>query len=205
MSEEIFHDIIYKVRGALWKDHKCGSGSLLEHTVNIREALPQLVSKFNIKSILDAPCGDFSWMSTVQFSSDIKYIGGDIVGRMIDENRAKYPQTEFIKLDIVHNALPTVDLLFCRDLLIHLPNESVKQIFRNVVNSDIKYVLVSCGHNPKNDDIDFGKHREVNLRSAPFSFPEPLYTIDDSCRDAVRDMLLWERDQLVEVIDLWDN
>ena len=205
MTEEIFHDIIYKVRGPFWADHKCGSGSLLEHTATVREHLPIIVDTFNIKSMLDAPCGDFSWMHHVQFPQDLKYTGGDIVGRMIEENKSTYPNVDFVKIDVVNDTLPTVDLLFCRDLLIHLPCESIKKIFRNVLASNIKYVLVSSCVNEHNNDIDHGQHREVNLERSPFLFPSPLYTIDDTCRHVVRNMLLWDAEQIAAVVDQWDN
>lgn len=203
MSEQVFHDIIYKVRGSFWKDHKCGSGSLLENTANVREHLPLIVDKFQIRSILDAPCGDYSWMQHTVFPGNMQYIGGDIVGKMIDENKSQYPNVNFIKLDITADELPAVDLLFCRDLLIHLPLDSIKKLLLNFLRSNIKYILISSYDNDSNSDIGIGQHHPINLQKQPFLFPDPLYTINDSCIDATRNMMLWHRDNLTACINNW--
>ena len=50
----------------------------MEQTQNILEELPNVIKKYNIKSILDIPCGDFFWMKEHNFK-DVNYIGADIV------------------------------------------------------------------------------------------------------------------------------
>ena len=42
-----------------------GVGSTFVQTSKIRKALPVLLSDFNIRSIIDAPCGDLNWMSKI--------------------------------------------------------------------------------------------------------------------------------------------
>lgn len=37
-----------------------------------------MLKKYSIKSILDIPCGDFSWMKKIELDG-IEYIGADIV------------------------------------------------------------------------------------------------------------------------------
>ena len=203
MSEEVFHNIIYKVNGAFWQDHICGTGSLLEHTVNVREHLPIIIETFEVTSMLDAPCGDFSWMSQVMFPSGFKYIGGDIVSKLINEISETYPNFQFIHCDVVNNELPEVDMLFCRDLLIHLPSTDIIKLIKNAANSNIKYFTASTYHNDHNNDIDVGQCRSVNLQAAPFNLPEPLYMFDDGCRDVVRSMGVWSQEQLIEAIENW--
>ena len=48
--------------------------------------------KYNkIKSILDMPCGDFSWMSElIQMNNNVLYTGYDIVKEIIDLNNTIY-------------------------------------------------------------------------------------------------------------------
>jgi len=196
MSEKVFHDIIYKINGALWSDHTCGTGSLLENTVNVRQQLPKIIKDFSINSMLDAPCGDFSWMSTLDIKSIVDYTGGDIVSKMIVENEHNYPNYKFIHIDVVNNTLPTVDLLFTRDLLIHLSNNDILKLIKNIANSSIKYWLVSNYKDPINEDVCTGHHRPVNLRSKPFNFPEPLVIFDDSAGIVERHMALWEVESL---------
>lgn len=196
MSEKVFHDIIYKVNGAFWQDHTCGTGSLLKNTVNVRQQLPKIIKEFSINSMLDAPCGDFSWMSTLDINTIVDYTGGDIVSKMIAENKSKYPNYKFIHIDVVNNPIPDVDFLFTRDLLIHLSNDDILKLIKNVVNSKAKYWLVSNYNNTSNDDVSTGHHRQVNLKLKPFSFPEPLLVFDDSAGIVERHMALWAVDSL---------
>ncbi len=55
-----------------------GLGSTLQHTEYIRKELANLFVKYSIKTITDAPCGDWNWMRMVDLSSYV-YNGFDIV------------------------------------------------------------------------------------------------------------------------------
>jgi hypothetical protein len=39
---------------------RCGAGSKMENTAQARAILPQVIAELKIKSLLDAPCGDFN-------------------------------------------------------------------------------------------------------------------------------------------------
>src|SRR3712207_7875432 len=45
-----------------------GRGSELGATESLRSYLPQLFERLNIKTFLDAPCGDWNWMRQVDLS-----------------------------------------------------------------------------------------------------------------------------------------
>ncbi|HMJ08127.1 MAG TPA: hypothetical protein VK468_03925, partial [Pyrinomonadaceae bacterium] len=79
-----------------------GDGSTSEYTENLRRELPGLFEKFGIRSILDAPCGDYNWFRHVDRGTEISYIGGDIVGDLVRRNNESYgdANTSFVKLDI---------------------------------------------------------------------------------------------------------
>jgi len=49
-----------------------------------------MLNQFEIKSIFDAPCGDFNWMKEIILVNDIRYHGVDIVSNIIDSNIRKY-------------------------------------------------------------------------------------------------------------------
>lgn len=156
-----------------------GLGSGLTYTETIRNTLPPLLKKWNIKSMLDASCGQFHWMRHVDLG-DIRYIGGDIVEQKIEINRAAFPDKEWMVLDIIEDTLPKVDLWMCRDTIFHFPWEAVKATFKNFVRSDIKYLLVSHHPDLDNKDIFFSDFNNLSLTKLPFNFPEPLDMIDDS-------------------------
>lgn len=174
--KEIFENII---KNRYWRDSTCGSGSTLEYTKKLREQLPEFLIKHKITSMLDAPCGDHSWMSLIKFPNHFKYTGGDIVNFMIEENRSKYPDKEFIQLDITQTSLPDVDLLFCRDCLFHFSLEDIAQAFDNIAKSSVKYIMLTSYYNGTTADIKTGEFRNLDFSLAPFNFPDPIDSIED--------------------------
>lgn len=56
---------IYRNNGWGSLESRSGAGSTLASTANIRRELPGLVERLNIRTLLDAPCGDFNWMKEV--------------------------------------------------------------------------------------------------------------------------------------------
>lgn len=178
---ETFTDIYEK---NLWgsKESISGSGSELKSTKLLIQELPLLFSKFDIKSILDIPCGDFNWMKSVDLCG-ASYIGADIVSPLIEQNRIKYPNTDFRVLDLTKDNLPKVDLVFVRDCLGHLSNENVLKAIDNIKKSGSKYLLATSftkwNFNP---DIQDGGWKCINLMIEPF-FLNPIYLINEDCQE----------------------
>ena len=82
-----------------------GHGSYLgtKQTENLISNLNNFINQFQIKSIIDVPCGDFLWMNKViSQNNNIKYLGLDIVSDLISENITNYKNTNinFKALDI---------------------------------------------------------------------------------------------------------
>ena len=115
----------------------------MEATKTIRQELPKLLSAYSIESMLDIPCGDYTWMNIVE--KKCSYLGGDIVRELVEINQKKYSNenTRFIQLDVTTDRLPKVDLIFCKDCLQHLSNENVKKALSNFKKSGSKYLLVT--------------------------------------------------------------
>jgi len=152
-----------------------GPGSTTESTVAIRSWLPRLIEQLGVKTLLDIPCGDYSWMSTLDLPVD--YIGGDIVTALIHENQARYADArrQFQELDITCSPLPMADLLLCRDCFLHFPNAAILAALTNIKASGSTYLLTTSfmdqGDNP---DIEIGGFHPVNLLVEPFNLPAPL-------------------------------
>lgn len=117
-----------------WKEKETvsGPGSTVKYTENLRKELPRLFEKFEIRSMLDAPCGDYNWMRLVE-RPKVQYIGGDIVAELVEDNNARYANdnTRFILCDILKDELPVVDLWMCRDVLFHFPYADIFRTLRN--------------------------------------------------------------------------
>ena len=176
-----------------------GPGSTLEYTTTIRQQLPALLKKWDIKSMLDASCGEFIWMREVDLSG-INYIGGEIVADKIQKLSQEFPQHTWLHLDIIEDNLPSVDMWMCRDTLFHFPHEYLKKTLQNFLRSDIKYLLTSSHPDVEaNEDFSsFGDFRPNNFNIAPFNFGEPLDVIDDTGPGwpLKRHMYLYSREQM---------
>lgn len=171
----------------LWneKESKSGIGSIQSNTKKVREDLYGLFIKYNINSFLDAPCGDFNWMQTINFNK-IKYIGGDIVEQIIIKNNELYKNDNrfFIKLDITKDKLPDVDLIFVRDCLVHLSDSLIFDFIRNLKKAKIKYLLTTNFPFTKNNyNITTGNWRAINLQREPYNFPKELDILWEDTRE----------------------
>ena len=84
----------------------CGRGSTLASTAHMRPIFQHLLWEYKIKSLLDAPCGDFNWMATIDLAG-IDYLGLDISADNLAAAWKRAPQLRFLSWDIVNTPLPT--------------------------------------------------------------------------------------------------
>lgn len=179
-NKAIFNEIYKK---NLWGDSesKSGDGSNLEKTKTLREQLPILVKELGVKTFLDAPCGDFNWMKDVNLGVEA-YIGGDIVEELIKDCQKRYAKKgrKFFSLDLMNDDIPTVDLIFCRDCLVHFSFQDIRRAIQNFKRSSSVYILTTTftGMN-ENVDICTGDWRPINLQLDPFNFPTPIKLIKE--------------------------
>ncbi|MDX2442963.1 MAG: class I SAM-dependent methyltransferase [Bacteroidales bacterium] len=162
-----------------------GEGSEEKQTQEVRTNLPKIISQFKIRTILDIPCGDFNWMKNIELNIK-QYIGGDIVPEIIEQNNTRYSNDnrKFLQLDIIKNKLPMVDLIFCRDCLVHLSIEDIQKSIENIKNSNSQYILTTTFTECEvNEDIITGDWRIINLCQDPFNFPEPILVINEDCTE----------------------
>lgn len=203
--KQVFENII---RNHHWRDALCGTGSTISFTEPLRGQLKSILEKYNITSMLDVPCGDYSWMSITDLPDNFTYTGGDIVDFMIEDNRKKYPGVNFINIDISSQFLPDADLLFCRDCLIHFSSADIIQTFKNIANSNIKYVMLTSYHDNcyNNIDIATGSFRPISFTKPPYDFEDPLESIVDWIpntvnRDQIKLMNLWPRSAITNFLN----
>jgi len=168
-----------------------GPGSTLEYTAQLRQQLPVLLGSLQIKSLLDAPCGDANWINKTALAG-IAYTGADIVPEIIEANQQKFPGKKFILANIITDQLPAADLVICRDCFIHLRNKEIKKVIRNFKSSGIRYLLASTYPVKRNTEILTGHFRPANLELAPFNLPAPLQKLNDFPEgETVRYLGLW--------------
>ncbi len=199
--------LIYKRN--LWgsKESLSGFGSTLEYTKNLRNELIKLIEDRSIKTMFDAPCGDFNWMKHVLAEVDITYIGGDVVFPLIQAHSSKYrnDRLSFLHIDLTKDKYPSADLMICRDCLFHLSFTDTQAVLQNFVDSDIRFLLTSTHKNLNgfvNEDIQTGRFRLTDLFSSPYYFSaDVLARIDDWIPPhPEREMCLWSNDQIREAL-----
>lgn len=193
--EEIFSDY-YKYNSWGSKESKSGPGSTLYESKQLIEQLPELLKTLNIKTILDAACGDFNWMKEINLSNYL-YTGIDIVTECIIDNQKKYQKDniKFLRKSIMIDPLPTADIIICRDALVHFPSDMVLKTIQNFKDSGSTYLLMTHFTNIEtNSDINMGDWRPINFTLEPFNFKEPLYIIKETL--PIKTMALWKLNDL---------
>lgn len=194
-----------------------GPGSCMKYTEPLRKNLVDFFKKHNINSMLDAPCGDASWIMTINFPDGFDYVGADLHPDMIEWLNSRYNK-QFIPLDITEDALPSKDVMFVRDVLFHFSNHYKLKFFVNFLKNNFKYLLTS--HHPRHTyNIDHGMvgnyFEPINWCIEPWNFMQPIDVIEDfdendewftSFRDngrplPYRVMALWSKDQIQKCVN----
>lgn len=203
VSTDTFSDI-YNTNYWGSQESVSGQGSTLKYTAPLRRALPQLLAQFGVKSMLDAPCGDFNWMKHVELDG-VHYTGGDVVPELVSKLQAEFGTNarSFMRSDIINGPIPKADLWICRDVLFHFRHREIIKVLKLAANSDIKYLLTTTySYFEENVDLDrTGGFRVINLQRAPFCLPKPLTRIDDFVVPAIpRYLALWSREQIAKAM-----
>jgi len=183
-TEQVFTDIF---RDNAWggTDSASGTGSDTDQTRIISHALPALFKELQIKTMLDIPCGDFHWMKNVDLSG-MSYTGADIVEPLIKQNAERYGKegVRFERLNLMQDPLPNVNLVFCRDCLVHLSFADILKALKNVCDSQSQYLLATTFTDRKrNVEIPTGRWRVLNMEIAPILLPKPIKLINEGCTE----------------------
>ena len=201
-AEERF-TLIYELNAWGSNESASGVGSTLAFTESTRSLLPVLFTEFEIRTLLDAPCGDFNWMKTVDLQG-INYVGADIVNPLIKQLQENYskPSISFVNMDITLDPFPKSDLVLNRDCLFHLSYIDILAVLGNFVTSNSRYLLTTSHDNDskfENTDIRSGDFRLIDLFALPFNFPQDfLFEIPEPGDGVIppRKLYLWNRAQV---------
>ena len=190
--------------GISWKSTQpSGPGSTLQATTEHRAFLARVLAKYNIRNMVDVPCGDMTWMPAVSMPPSTSYFGGDISRSIVSFNQQRFAEDErfcnrFRAFDITCEVvrLGAEDLLHTKDVLFHMPTELavaavinfersgagffVSTSFGKAPSKANRYSPSKHGDNGAYADASYGKDDEVigftpiNLEAPPFCFPPPL-------------------------------
>jgi hypothetical protein len=195
--------LIYRMNYWGNQESRSGNGSSLESTEVFRDEFESLLDGYRIRSVFDAPCGDWNWMRTVKFPAGMNYIGGDLVDELVKECQKTYgsPNIKFTQFDITRDPFPGVDLWLCRDCFIHLSNADIWRSLDGFLASNSSFALITSHPGIfRNADIRTGQYRDVNLLLPPFSFPKPELELSDVPHGEMPRILgLWRREHLLAI------
>lgn len=133
----------------LWgsEETRSGFGSKHEQTRAVRNYLPSLIQRLNVRSLLDVGCGDLHWLGPLLPELPLQsYHGIDLVADVIADNRAAWgylPHVKFHVLDVVFDPLPVADLVLVRDCFFHLASAYVLMALANIRRSGIRWGWLS--------------------------------------------------------------
>jgi hypothetical protein len=184
-----------------------GLGSETAATAAIRQTLPALLRRLTARSLLDAPCGDASWITDCVRGLD--YIGVDIVQSLITVNAERAARGEiagrFVLADVTRDRLPPADVILCRDCLVHLSFENVRRAMTQFRASGAKWLLTTTFPEwEANSDCEDGDWRALNLQRPPFGWPPPAELINERCDEGDggwrdKSLALWHLADLTDV------
>lgn len=163
-----------------------GLGSESAATIVLKRELPGLLRRLGVTSLLDAPCGDASWI--LDTALEVEYAGIDIVASLVHglaERAANETGYRFAVADITSDPLPVMDAILCRDCLVHLSFDNIRRAVGNFQRSGARYLMTTTFTEwHVNRDIEDGDWRPLNLERPPFQWPAPIHIMNEACAEA---------------------
>jgi SAM-dependent methyltransferase len=175
---------IYREKAWGGDESASGPGSTRDRASTFVPQILELFAALEVKSVLDAPCGDFNWAGDIAGADD-SYAGVDIVPELIATNTERFgtDRVRFLCGDLTRDPLPRADLILCRDCLVHFSFADISAALRNFRRSGAAFLLTTTFVDPgrRNVNIRSGGWRALNLEQSPFRFPPPIALIDEHC------------------------
>lgn len=158
---------------------RAGLGSERSATSAVAAALPGVLTRLDVASLLDAPCGATRWLPDMP---GVAVIGVDIVPAIVAAARAD--GGDFRLGDITTGPLPRADAILCRDCLVHLSFANIARAVAVFRASGATWLLTTTFTAWENNvDCTDGDWRALNFCRAPFDWPAPVEVIDEECTE----------------------
>lgn len=144
-------------RAVIWQ-RNYNNGDNLRSSITY---LPELLRLIKAKTVFEVGCGQ----SHIWDIPGIEYIGADLCGDLIDDNKRNHPEIAFIRFDALRATMPTSDVIIAKDLFECLPNDEIRVILQKIYASGSKWLIAST--NPQvqgKPNTDEGIYRSINLQ-----------------------------------------
>ena len=182
----------------VWTSKGGGSGHGSDYELNkaLSNALRLVILRYEILTMLDAPCGnvEHSWTkhAIAKIQHDVPcflYHGTDVVSSVVANNSIAFRNDKRISFSLhdlsqKQGYLPQhYDLLLSRDALQHLSYVDISRVVVNYCSSNSKYMLLgSYLDGGSNQDIKSGGCFEIDLQKEPFYFNNTLEIFAESSK-----------------------
>lgn len=171
MREEVEETFNRIYRDELWGGGS-GPGSRKENSIEYLRFINEFISRNQVISILDIGVGDGELLSHLNLEGR-SYTGIDVSSEAISIAREKNYKNE-IQLCIADAEFfdfQQYDLILCKDVLQHLPNDKALRII-NLMRRNSKFTIIcndfEYSDEKINSDIELGGYRTMNLAREPF-------------------------------------
>lgn len=207
VQESLQREMLAAEHAEVFRRNRCesvsGTGSSLQQTAGLRQRLPLLLQHLDVRSLLDAPCGDRNWSRQLRLPA-IDCHGAELLPELVAAQREanRDPRWTFHAADLLADPLPRVDAILCRDLTVHLSFAEIAAVLANFRRTGARWLLTTAFTGEReNLDTSEGRWRTLNLQRPPFSFPPPLMLLNEGCsedggRYADKCLGVWRLDDL---------
>ncbi len=171
-------------------DTRSGLASTAKQTRELRRSLPVLLDQFQVRSLLDAGCGDSDLIVSIADGLDL-YIGVDLLEEVIRcniERLAYRPMMTFCVADIARDKLPRCDAVLCREVLEYCTQSEQALILRNIARSGAKFLIAPFSATAGNSGDPAKVSPSLDLTADPHRLPMPEAVVADS---AGKSLGLW--------------
>lgn len=166
-----------------------GPGSTLANTKRLRSTFTEIIELVGNGSgtvrINDVGCGDLAWMRTM-LTTKIDYVGYDVV-KWPTWDELREQGVDLVQRDVIADDMRDADLVICRDVMIHLPNEMIQTLLSRC-RARTKYLLATTYAEASSANYEREKvlprplkrHARLDLRLAPFNLGEPVMMMPEN-------------------------
>jgi SAM-dependent methyltransferase len=179
---EAFRRIYFtKSWGSDGKPFFSGAGSYGAVSDEYCAEVSAFIKNQKVRRVVDLGCGDFSVGRRIVETSEVEYIGVDIVPELIDYHKSHIyvPNVSFLCANIMTDKLPSGDLCLIRQVFQHLSNGEINQVLANVRHYPRILVSEELPDDPKSFNLDKSHGPDVRsyygsgvyLERPPFSVP----------------------------------
>lgn len=135
------------------------------------QLIDSLLTARGITSVLECGCGFWTCQQRINWTGRT-YAGFDVVPLIVDKNTEKHaaPNIAFHLLSD-ETTLPRAELLICKDVLQHLPNEDITELLPRFKQAAPLLLIINDIEPPENTNgrIERGGYRALDLARPPFS------------------------------------